>query len=239
MQIPTLADTTVLNVQTVIAAATFAAFDLDKQVSFVRDYTPTVQAIADFRHAVIRYRNTDGKTSKPAKMVTVPQLKLTDNYLMPENAAKVLLGVLEDEQDAMIRSMIDTQVSNIYWANLTLDKVFESLTAIRLSNRLTKEQIEGWSKIAFLAACNERADQISQAKGFNAEQSAKQRAGTLNAYCELAMKLAAPVPNIGQNQATALKNMILIAKLDDDMSRVLLNKIEAILNPKIVENNDL
>lgn len=221
--------------------ATFGAFKVDDKISFIRPYSPTVQAVEGFRHAVVRYRNTDKAVAdKPAKMVTVPVVVLPEEYsLIDERARKVILGVFEDEQDNMIRSMIDTQQTVIHWDNVSLEKILDSLTAIRVSNRLTKEQIEGWSKIAFLASCNERADQISEAKKYDTEQSAKQRAGTLNAYCNLAMKLAAPVPNIGQGEATALKNMLLVAKLDDDMAKVLLAKLQAILEPKIIANADL
>lgn len=219
--------------------SSFAAFKEAEAISFVRQYDPRVQAIEGYRHAVIRYRNTDKKLAeKTAQMVTVPQLKLTDDYLLPELATKVLLGTLEDEQDNMIRSMIETS-STVKWNEIVLDSILASLTALRVSNRLSKEQIEAWAGIAFVDFCNTRADQISLAKQYNPEQSAKQRAGTLTAYKELAMKLAAPVPNIGQEQATALKNMLTVAKLDDDMAKVLKAKLEAILNPKVVESGDL
>lgn len=240
--IPTLAEVTTL----ASTPSSFAAFKAEEQISFVRTYDPRVQAIEGYRHAIIRYRNTDKKAvEKTAQMVTIPQLKMDASLAVFEDskngnaAASILLGVFEDEQDAMIRSMIDSGQSNIHWNLLTLDCVLASLTAARVSNRLTKEQIEAWAKIAFVEVCNTRADQISQAKSYNADQAAKQRAGTLNAYVELAAKLSAPVPNIGMEQATALKNQMALAKLDDDMSKVLRAKLEAILNPKIVENGDL
>lgn len=236
LTIPTLAEVTTL----ASTPSSFAAFKAEESISFVRTYDPRVQAIEGYRHAVIRYRNTDKKAvEKTAQMVTIPQLKLSDEYLLPEKAASVLLGLFEDEQDSMIRSMIDAGTSNIHWNNLTLDCVLASLTAARVSNRLTKEQIEAWARIAFVEVCNQRADQISSAKSYNAEQATKQRAGTLNAYVELAAKLSAPVPNIGMEQATALKNQMILAKLDDDMAKVLRAKLETILNPKIVENGDL
>jgi hypothetical protein len=234
--IPSLAEVTTL----ATTPSSFAAFKADEGISFVRQYDPKVQAIEGYRHAVIRYRNTDKKAvEKVAQMVTIPQLKLTDDYLLPEKATSILLGVFEDEQDAMIRSMIDNGASTIHWNLLTLDHVLASMTAARVSNRLTKEQIEAWARIAFVEVCNQRADQISQAKNYSADQAAKQRAGTLNAYVELAAKLSAPVPNIGMEAATALKNQMLLAKLSDDLSKVLFAKLEAILNPQIVANGDL
>jgi hypothetical protein len=233
LAIPTLESVTTL--------ATFGAFKVEERLSFVRPYSPTVQAIPGFRHSVIRYRVTGKDTvEKPAKMATIPQLVLPDEYsLLDERARKVILGTYEDEQDNIVRGIIDAQFSNVHWDAVSLEKVLESLTAVRMSNRLTKEQIEVWAKVAFVAACDTRADQISSEKSYTPEQAAKQRAGTLNAYAALAMKLAAPVPNIGQGEATALKNMLLVAKLDDDMAKVLLTKLEAILNPKITQNNDL
>lgn len=225
-----------------IAAPNFAAYKPEEKVSFVRKYDPTVQAIAGMRHAVIRYRNTDKKVAeKVAQMVTIPQITVSDDAAVfaSDDFKKIVTGLLEDEQDAMIRSYLDQGMSNVYWENLTFDKVLASLTAIRVSNKLTKDQIEAWAKIALVEVCNQRADQISEAKQYNAEQKAKQRAGTLNAYVTAAMKLAAPVPNLGQNEATALKNLLLVSKLDDDLAKVLLAKLEAILNPKIAENGDL
>lgn len=234
--VPTLAEVTTL----ASTPSSFAAFKAEEQISFVRTYDPRVQAIAGYRHAVIRYRNTDKKAiEKTAQMVTIPQLVLSDEYLLPEKAASVLIGLFEDEQDAMIRSMIDSGTSNIHWNQLTLDCVLASLTAARVSNRLTKEQIEAWARIAFVEVCNKRADQVSAAKSYNAEQAVKQRAGTLNAYVDLAAKLSAPVPNIGMEAATALKNLFTLANLDDDLSKVLKAKLEAILNPKILENDYL
>jgi hypothetical protein len=239
--IPVLADLKALPVVD-SSAPNFAAFKLEDRISFVRKYDPTVQAITGMRHAVIRYRNVDKKVAeKVAQMVTVPQIGISDDHAVfaSDEFKKIVVGLLEDEQDSMLRSFLDQNVSSISWDALEFDKVLASLTAVRVSNRLTKDQIEAWSKIAFVEVCNQRADQISEAKKYTSEQVAKQRAGTLTAYCNLAMKLAAPVPNIGQNEAIALKNLLLVSKLDDDLAKVLLAKLEAILNPKIVESNDL
>lgn len=244
--IPILAE---LQQMPVVSAPNFAAFIAEKEISFVREYDPKVTAIEGYRHSVIRYRNTDGKSTKTAQMVTIPALKLPTDYAVFSDGepgtslAKMLLDTLEDAQDSMIRVFIDgdgkNKVSNIGWSLLTLEQVIANYNAVRVSVRLTKEQIEAWAKIAFVAACNQRADQISEASKHTPEQNAKQRAGTLNAYADLAMKLAAPVPNIGQNQAIALKNMLTVAKLDDDMAKALFAKLEVILNPKVVENGDL
>lgn len=238
--IPVLAEATVINAPAM--SGTFAAFKEEERLSFIRPYSPNVQAIAGYRHAVIRWRNTDkGTASKPAQMVTVPSLMLPeDNYLLPESAAKVLLGVLEDEQDAMIRAEIENKASYIGWDNVTLEKVLDSLTAIRVSQRLTKEQIEHWANVALVEFCNTRAAQICESKGItDATEIAKHQAGTLNAYKKRVMLLAAPVPNIGQGEATAVLNALTVAKLDDDMAKVLIKKLNAILNPKIIEDDYL
>lgn len=234
--IPVLADLNFLQV-----APQFSAFKAEDRISFIRKYDPAVTETPEYRHAVIRYRNTDTKVvQKVAQMVTVPQLKLPEEFsLLPEKAIKVLMGVFEDEQDSMIRSMIERGDSYIGWDNLALDKVLDSLTAIRLSQRLTKEGIEAWFKIACLEVCTIRGKQIAEAKSYNPEQTAKQVAGTLDAYCALAMKLAAPVPNLGTQEATAIKNLLVVGKLADDMSKVLLAKLDAMLNPKVVENINL
>lgn len=212
--------------------------------SFVRAYDPKVTAQQGYRNAVLRYRNTDGKTTKAAQMVTVPQLVLPDDYLMvlSEKAIRVFTQVLEDAEDAIIRSQVEepTKASNIKWVELGVDKALDFLTAERVSQRLTREQIEAWFLIAGKSWCEARAEEICTGKNItDAVEVAKQKAGTLNAYKELMMKLAAPVPNIGQGQATALKNMLVSSKLDDDMAKVLLAKIKQILEPKITENVDL
>lgn len=237
--IPVLADVTVIN-QAVVT--TFAAFRAEEKLSFVRAYDPKVTEIVGYRHAVIRYRNTDGKTTKSAQMVTVPQMKLPDDYLvvLSEKEVQVFLGTLEDAEDKIIRSMLDNGVSNIHWDALGKDKAIDFLTAERVSQRLTKEQIEAWFTVAGKSWCETRAAQICEAKGItDAEQIAKQKAGSFNAYKDRMVKLAAPVPNLGESEATALKNMLKSAGLADDMSKVLLNKLTQILEPKVLDCGDL
>jgi hypothetical protein len=231
--IPTLNDAAVM--------PTFNAFKEAERISFIRQYDPRVQAIAGYRHAVIRYRNTDSKAvQKTAQMVTIPQLILPEEFsLLPAKAITVLMGVFEDEQDAIIKGKIELGMSHISWNDLVLDKVLDSLTAIRLSQRLTKEGIENWFNIACKEVCATRAHQLAVANKFDAEQTIKQVAGTHTAYRNLAMRLAAPVPNLGTNEAIALKNLLLVGNLSDDMAKVLLAKLEQILNPKIVENVNL
>lgn len=222
-------------------APQFSAFKAEDRISFIRKYDPASQDVPGYRHAVIRYRNTDTKAvTKVAQMVTVPVMVLPEEFsLLPEKAIKVLMGVFEDEQDSMIRSMIDAGANYIGWDNLVIEKVLDSLTAVRLSQRLTKEGIEAWFKIAGVAVCTTRAKQIAESKGMDATGTAQQIAGTITAYCNLAMKLAAPVPNLGQNEATALKNLLTVGQLADDMAKVLLAKLDAILHPKIIENEYL
>lgn len=230
----------VLTTAAALPQTSFSAFKEEDRISFIRKYEATVQELVGYRHAIIRYRNTDGKTVKVAQMVTVPALVLPEEYsLLPEKALKVLMGVFEDEQDDMIRSMIEAGASYIGWDNILLEKILDSLTAVRLSQRLTKEGIEAWFKVACANVCTVRGRQIAEAQSYGKEDTDKQIAGTINAYCALAMKLAAPVPNLGQGEATALKNLFIMAQLGDDMSKVLQSKLKQILEPKIVENNNL
>jgi len=239
--IPMQSEIPTLDTVSLATAATFGAFKLEERFSFIRPYSPSVCVeLKGFRHAVVRYRNTDDKViKKAAQLATIPQIVLPEEYqFLDERARKVILGIFEDEQDDIIKSLIEEkQVSTVGWDLLTLDKVLDSLTAVQLSKRLKKEQIEAWFKVAAKQVCDTRAMQIAEAKQFNPEQTAKQIAGTMNAYCALAMKLAAPVPNIGQGEATALQNMLTVGKLDDDMSRVIKAKLHAILHPKIAENS--
>lgn len=233
LAIPTLSD--------VATMPTFNAFKEAERISFIRQYDPRVQGINGYRHAVVRFRNTDSKViSKPAQMVTIPVLSLPDEFsLLPEKAIKVLMGVFEDEQDMMIRSRIDMGATVVSWDDLILERILDSLTAVRLSQRLTKEGIENWFNIACKDVCTTRAVQIAEAKGFAEKERGMQIAGTITAYRNLAMKLAAPVPNLGENEARALKNLLLVGNLSDDMAKVLLAKLTAILEPKVVENVDL
>jgi len=209
----------------------FAAFKADSKLSFVRPYDPSSVIVAGFRHSVMRWRDVKGQVAKQAKMATVPAIILPDTFTLPEKAKQVLIGCLEDAQDAIIRLAVELGASTIAWQDVTLDATLEHLTAARVSTRLTKEQITGWGNIALIPACNQRADQISEAKGYNEEQRKAQRASTLNAYVAHFSKLAAAVPNVGQSEAQAMQNMLAIAKLDDDMAKVLSKKLHAMLNP--------
>lgn len=221
-----------------VPAAVFAAYKADQKLSFIRGYDPRTQAVPMFRHAIIRYRVTDGMKAKgtiekPAQMVTIPQIKLNDDYLLPEKATQVLVGLLEDQQDTMIKQLIESKASVIHWDLLTLDNVLNALTAVRVSQRLTREQVQEWAKIAVKEACTKRAEQIAEAKGTD---KAKQVEATLGEYVTSFGALAAAVPNIGEATARALNNMLTLAKVDDDMSRVLAKKLDSILNPELGSN---
>lgn len=218
----------------------FAAYREDTQHSFIRPYDPKAIAIPGYRHSVIRYRDTSkGTAIKPAQMVTIPQVSLPDDYLMPELAAKVFLGVIEDTQDLIVRRKIEEKVSLIDWINLSVDSCLADLTATRVSQRITKEQIEGWARVALKEAFDTRAAQISSEKNHNPEQIKAQRAGTENAYVANLSKLAAPVPNLGMETANTLQTFLKAAALDDDMAKTLLNKLHAILNPVAADDGNL
>src|SRR5260221_3320398 len=234
--VPVLADATVLT-------TSFAAFRLDERFSFIRAYDPKVQSIPEYRHAVLRFRNTEHKVIKTAQMATVSQIKLPEDFVlvMDAKAQQVFLGVLEDAEDEIIRNMYEThKASKVSWDELGMQKALDYLTAERVSKRLTKEQIENWFNIAGKQFCDVRAAQICEAKGIkDSETVAKQQAGTLNAYRKAMCSLAAPVPNLGENEANALQNMLVVSKLDDDMAKVLKAKLHAILHPEVTENGDL
>lgn len=226
------------------APATFAAYKVEEQISFVRAYDPKVQAIPGMRHAVIRYRNTDGTVKKQAQMVTCPVIVLGDaiKAALSEKEQSVFLQVLEDAEDKIIRGFIDepTKASTVSWSVLGQSKAIDFLTAERVSQRLTKEQIENWATVAIKQWCDTRALAICESKQVtDAATIEKQKAGTFNAYRSNLMKLAAPVPNLAQHEAEAMQNMLKAAKLDDDMAKVLLAKLHQILNPAVTENNDL
>lgn len=220
----------------------FAAFKSDKQISFVRAYDPKSVMVAGYRHAVIRYRET-GKTtvSKPAKMVTIPQVSLSDDYLMPAKAQQVLVGILEDQQDVMLRAFIDAGITVIDWNTVSVDNCLDSLTAVRISQRLTKEQIENWVNVAIQGTLRNRGIENAMSKNYelNSDSYLKQVAGTIIAYRERFARLAAPVPNLDMEAAQALVNMLAVAKVDDDISRSLSKRLDAILHPALAENGDL
>lgn len=225
----------------------FAYFRNDvpgEEFSFVRPYDAKIQKLPEYRHSVIRYRNLDkpGTVQKAAQMVTVPSIKFSDDLaiVLTKAEATVFLGLIEDAEDSIIRTLIEAGASKVNWSALGWTKAVEFLTAERVSQRLTKEQIDAWFLIAGKEFCDKRAAQICDAKGItDVAEIAKQKAGTLTAYKDNIVKLAAPVPNLGQQTATALSNMLLTANLDDDMAKVLKAKLHAILHPQIVENGDL
>lgn len=213
----------------------FTKFNAEKMFSFVVPYNPKISEMADYRHAVVRYRVTGtNKVDKPAKMATVPQVKLdADNYLLPKQAETVLLGVLEDQQDGMIREMIESGKNTITWEDITLEKTLAALTATRISNRLTREIVELWADVAIRPFTDARAQQIAKDKKFDSDATkvAAQVAATFNSYKDNLAKLAAAVPNVGQDTANQLQVFMTNSKLDDDIAKVLNRKLHAILNP--------
>lgn len=228
---------------TSVTSPMFAAFKADKQISFIRPYDPK-QAIASegYRHAILRYRTTDKNVAaKPAKMVTVPQVTLSSDWLLSEQAAKVLVGVIEDQQDAMIKALIDADVSLIEWEHITVEKCLDALTAIQVSQRLSKEQIEGWVMATLQNFLRKRGEQVAESKAFKvgSDEHLKQVAGVITNYKNKFGNLAAPVPSLMQNEAQSLQNMLLASGVDDDIAKSLKRKLHAILNPEIVAGVEL
>lgn len=246
------------NTGTSEASPGFAAFKAESSVSFVRAFDPKVAIPMDgYTHQVIRYRDTKGTASKPAKMVTVPALTLpaykeefkqdaegveTDEVIrsgygfMPEDAWRVLVDVLESAQSDIIRNLIESGKTVIEWSDVDLDKCLAFLTAARVSNRLTKEAVEAWAKIALAKACEDRAKEIAMTKGYDAEKTKAQIEGTTAAYVANVSKLAAAVPNIGMETAQACSLMLERANVDDDIAKALKKKLYAILNPDVAKD---
>lgn len=220
----------------------FSMFKADTRVSFVRPFNPSeAVSIEGFRHEVIRYRDADkakGTASKPAKVVTIPALDLpADTYVLPSEAKQILMGVLEKQQETLIREAIDNGASMIEWDSVNLDKTLSALTAVRVSERLTKEQIHAWIDVALDSVLKGRASAISIAKGHTELQASMQQAATRNDYKNALGTLSAPVPKLKQQSAMACKNLLVQANIADDISKALLKKLDAILNPEINSEN--
>lgn len=229
------------NTGTNVTSPMFAAFKAETRISFIRPFDPKQCInVPDYRHAVLRYRQTDKNVaSKPAKMVTVPSVVLpADLFSMPEKARKVLTGVIEDQQDAILKALNDSGVSMIEWDSISLDNCLDALTAIQTSQRLTKEQIENWIMVSMIDLLRKRGVQIAESKNFAAgsDDYTKQIAVIINNYRGKFGNLAAPVPNLAQNEAQALQNMLTTSQLDDDIARSLKKKLHAILNPEAVSD---
>lgn len=194
--------------------------------------------------------------SKPAKMVTVPVLQLPEYEeheeqvnengvlvtkmiqsgfgYMPAEATAVLMGVLEDAQNDLLKSLIDGEGKTVIeWDDISLDKVFAFLTATRASSRMTKESNEAWAKVALLDACTARAKEISDAANHDEATRQKQLDGVITTYVGIAGKLSAAVPNIGMEEAKAMVAMLERAGIEDDVSKSLGKKLHTILNPKV------
>ena len=211
----------------------FSAFSATESLSYIRPFNPSAPAIPNFRHAVVRYRDiTKGVAAKPAKMVTIPELVFPEEYsLLPTTALQVFRGVIEDEQDVLIRSFIDTKSNVVLWHSVSLDACLAALTEIRKTSRLTKEDIAAYVRSALAPYLATYSLQISEAKGHTPEQTILQRVATLNANVDAFSKLSAPVPSLDMGQATKLRNHLTLAALPDETSKVLLAKLHAILNP--------
>lgn len=229
-------------VNDVLSNPGFSAFNTEKKIAFVRPYDAKAVAIPSFRNAVIRYWTAKGEkakgvVAKPAQMVTVPQVTLPDSdYLLPEKAQTVLIGVLEDQQDTLIKSLILNGASIIDWEDVSIENCFNALTAVRVSKRLLKDNIINWAKIALAPVFALRAKELT----LNAPQNfSAQVAKTTNSYVDLLGSLSAPVPNLDTKQCEACVSILKRANLDDDMSRALFEKLNALLNPAIVEDSNL
>lgn len=226
----------------VVSNPGFSAFKLESSISFIRPYDPKAASITGYRHAIIRYRDTSkGVSIKPAQMCTIPELSLPDDYsLLPDKAVAVLKGVICDEQDAIIKQAIEDKKSIISWSDVSLDACLDSLTATRVSQRLTLEQINAWVRVAMVATIRQRAEQkLSEgAKDYQGKTLDQAFAILMNAYAEKYSKLSAPVPNLGMETATMLHNQLLTSELDDDIAKALRAKLHAILNP-IKDSSDL
>lgn len=238
----------------------FAAFNEADKVSFIRDFNVKLATeIPGYRHSVIRYRVITAKQQqgeiKPTKLVTVPQLILP-SYLgqldMPkENTeefvklASVLLATLEDGQDSMIREIVDSgKTVTVQWSEITLDKVITFLTTARTGARLTRESVEAWVMNETMQdTIKQRAAELHLAKqqaGVNDGKTLEVRTAELaNRYKQLIGGLAAAVPTLKQNEAEACETIIQRSKLDDDTSRSLMKKLDAMLRPKVVADGDL
>lgn len=217
----------------------FSAFKASEAISYVRPYDAKATAIENYRHAVCRYRDTTkGVSVKPAKMVTIPAVVLPDEYsLLPEKARTVVVGMFEDCQDNIVRNLIDNGSNVIPWDAVSLDNCLEVLTAVRVSQRLTKEQVMAWVSVAMLPYIEQRSAQVSEAKSYTPVQATAQLAVMVNAYKDKLGRLSAAVPNLSQDDAMKLQNALKVANLGDDMSRTLLAKLHAILNPAAADEN--
>lgn len=222
-----------------VANPSFAAFIADKQMSHVRPYNAKETIVDAYRHIVIRYRDdTKNKVAaKPAKMVTVPNVLLPAEYQsLPEKAQSVFVGIIEDSQDDIVRNLIDHGSNVIPWDVISLDACLEALTAIRVSKRLTKEEVMNWVAVSLADAIKIRANQVSEAKGESEMQSVARVAIMTTSYKEKFGRLSAAVPNLVQDDAMKLANMLRVANLGDDMAKTLAAKLHAILNPEAADD---
>lgn len=235
----------------------FAAYNEAEKVSFIRDFNVKLATeIAGYRHSVIRYRVITAKQQqgeiKPTKLVTVPQLVMPTSYLNleGENAQNVtlnavLLATLEDGQDSMIREIVDSGKSTtVAWEEITLDKVITFLTTARTGARLTRESVEAWVMSETMQdTIKQRAAELhlsKQQSGINDGKTLEVRTAELaNRYKTLIGGLAAAVPTLKQNEAEACESIIKRSKMDDDTSRSLMKKLDAMLRPKVVADGDL
>lgn len=227
---------------TSITSPMFSAFKASEKLSFIRPYDPKQAIPAEgYRHAVVRFRDTGKNTvSRLAQMVTVPQVTLPDEFLLDDKATKVFLGVIEDQQDEYIRGCILSDQKVVSWSDLSVGNMLDLLTAVRVSQRLTSEQIGNWFDVAMTSITRQRGTELAAAKLITEPlKIAAQVASTHEAYKIRFMRLAAPVPQLDQQAAIAVKNLLAVANVSDDVAKALAAKIEAILNPPAANNGDL
>ena len=235
---------------TSVAAPNFAKFDVEKAISFTRRYDPKEQATEGYRNVKIGYRETKKNPIPPEpKVVSIPQVSLGQAQTALEmvtdtDTAKlsaVLLGAIEDGQDAMVRYMVDGENRKVInWQEVSLSATLEFLTTARASQRLTREGIEAWIDSALLPTLNERGAELAANKLITAPALiAQQQVAVVARYKSIIGGLSAAVQKIAQEEAIAAVTILKRANLADEMSKVLLAKLDALLNPPAANNGDL
>lgn len=224
--------------------ATLAPINREAKVSAVLAYIPSNATDTEgMRWSIARWWNTEKAKAtnavRPAKMILIPTIDLslwfTDSDFKTK-AQQVFQGVIEDQQDILIKQSIEKGESQITWDSISIASCLDALTAVRVSQRLNKEMIEGWVKAAMLETLKLRGIEIASTKGID---QATQVAKTTNDYTDLFGRLAAPVPKLDMDQCNALVAMLKRAALTDDMSKALGSKLFILLNPKAIDSGNL
>lgn len=209
----------------------------------VRAYTGKETPAEGNRLSILTYRQTEEdkkakKAKKENKFVEIPTIDIDAelpklNDLTRAATIKALQGAINDWQDSIIKTLIDSGgAQDIHGDKITLDAIIAHANAENSKRRMNKEGIAAWFDSDMLPGITEAL----VAKGITDEAKI---AATCDNYSEAYQKLASVAPKINKTDAQKLidllKKLAPASSMRDDIAK----KLELILAPEALDLEEL